>query len=106
MNRDDDHRGLGEQRKQAFNREVAKKELRRIKARQERDRGVWFGLGMFGLVGWAVAIPSLIGIAVGVWIDERWPSGYSWTLMGLFAGLVLGCMNAWYWVKKESGSET
>ena len=81
---------------------VGTKENRKIRARQEEDRGVWFGLGMFGLVGWAVAIPALIGIAVGIWIDKRWPSPYSWTLMLLVIGVVVGCLNAWYWVRRES----
>jgi ATP synthase protein I len=81
---------------------VGTKENRKIRARQEEDRGVWFGLGMFGLVGWAVAIPTLIGIAVGIWIDKRWPSPYSWTLMLLVIGVVVGCLNAWYWVRRES----
>jgi ATP synthase protein I len=81
---------------------VGTKETRKIRARQEEDRGVWFGLGMFGLVGWAVAIPALIGIAVGIWIDKRWPSPYSWTLMLLVIGVGVGCLNAWYWVRRES----
>jgi ATP synthase protein I len=81
---------------------VGTKENRKIRARQEEDRGVWFGLGMFGLVGWAVAIPALIGIAVGIWIDKRWPSPYSWTLMLLIIGVMVGCLNAWYWVRRES----
>ncbi|ERT09597.1 F0F1-ATPase subunit family protein [Lyngbya aestuarii BL J] len=57
---------------------------------------------MFGLVGWAIAIPTLIGIFIGVWIDTNWPSPYSWTLMLLFLGVILGCFNAWYWVQRES----
>jgi ATP synthase protein I len=83
-------------------RRVGAKEARKIRARQEKYRSVWFGLGMFGLVGWSVAIPTLIGIAVGIWIDTTWKSPYSWTLMLLFAGVVVGCLNAWYWVKRES----
>lgn len=86
-------------------RKVSAKETRKMKARREKDRSVWFGLGMFGLVGWSVAIPTLIAVAVGVWIDLRWPSRFSWTLMLLFVGVVLGCMNAWYWVKRESGHD-
>jgi ATP synthase protein I len=84
---------------------VGVKEARKLKARSEKDRGVWFGLGMFGLVGWSVSIPTLIGVAVGVWIDKTWPSPYSWTLMLLFVGVILGCLNAWYWVKRESRHE-
>ena len=84
---------------------VGAKEMRKIKARKEKDRGVWFGLGMFGLVGWSVAIPSLIGVAIGIWIDKKWPGPYSWTLMCLVIGVMLGCLNAWHWVKRESGHD-
>ncbi len=84
---------------------VGSKETRKLKARRERNKAVWFGLGMFGIVGWSVAIPTLIGIALGIWIDRNWPSQYSWTLMFLVIGVLLGCLNAWYWVKKESRHE-
>jgi len=84
-------------------RKVQRKEERKIRARAEQDRGVWFGLGMFGLVGWSVAIPTLILLGVGIWVDREWPSQYSWTLMLLIIGVMIGCWNAWYWVKKQSG---
>jgi ATP synthase protein I len=79
---------------------VAKKEQLRLKGIRHKDETVWFGLGMFGIVGWSVAIPTLIGIAIGLWIDRTWPSQYSWALMFLIIGVVLGCINAAYWVKK------
>lgn len=86
-----------------FRQEVAAKEARKIKGRREKEQSsVWFGLGMFGLVGWSVAIPTLIGIALGIWLDLTWPGPFSWTLTFLFVGVVLGCLNAWYWVKRES----
>jgi ATP synthase protein I len=75
---------------------------RKLKARAEGRRGVWFGLGMFGLVGWSVAVPSVLGLAFGVWLDTRYPGRVSWSLTFLIAGVVLGCLNAWYWVKQES----
>jgi ATP synthase protein I len=52
-------------------------------------------------VGWSVVIPTLLGVAAGVWIDGRWPGRFSWTLMLLLGGLLLGCWNAWYWVSLE-----
>jgi len=55
---------------------------------------------MFGVVGWSVAIPTLIGTALGIWIDNNWPSQFSWTLMLLIGGVMVGCLNAWYWVRK------
>ena len=99
----DDLKGERKGKNKGFPKEVGQKEERKLRARQEGDRGVWFGFGMFGLVGWSVSIPTLIGIALGVWIDKTWPSRYSWTLMGLIIGVLIGCLNAWYWVKRESG---
>lgn len=89
-------------RKQAedFTRKVDIKEKRRIKGKTHKDETVWFGLGMIGVVGWSVAIPTLIGTAIGLWIDQSWPSRFSWTLMLLVLGVALGCLDAWYWVKK------
>jgi ATP synthase protein I len=84
-----------------FPKQVKIREKRKLKARKQDNGGAWFGLGMFGLVGWSVAIPTVAGIFLGIWIDFTWPSPYSWTLMLLFAGLVVGCYNAWYWLQKE-----
>jgi ATP synthase protein I len=83
-----------------FETEVEKKEARMIRGRGEKGQTVWFGLGMFGVVGWSVAIPTLIGVAIGLWIDRTWPTQYSWTLMLLIFGVIIGCINAWYWVRK------
>lgn len=88
-----------------FPEEVKSKEARKLRARNEGDRSVWFGLGMFGLVGWSVAVPTLAGIAIGIWIDKTWPGPRSWTLMFLVIGIIVGCVNAWYWVKRESRHE-
>jgi ATP synthase protein I len=85
-----------------FEAQVEKKEQRKIKAKQEGQRSIWFGLGMMGLVGWSVTIPTLIGVAIGVWIDRVSESRYSWTLMCLIFGVLLGCWNAWYWVQRQS----
>jgi len=83
-----------------FTKKVGIKEARRIKGKRQKDEGLWFGLSVFGIVGWSVVIPTLAGTAVGLWIYGHWPSRYSWTLMLLVLGAVLGCLNACYWVKK------
>jgi ATP synthase protein I len=57
---------------------------------------------MFGLVGWAVALPTVAGVALGVWLDHRFPSRASWTLTFLLVGVLLGSLNAWFWVQRES----
>lgn len=82
-------------------RQLGEKENRRLRSRRQGDRGIWFGLGMFGLVGWAVAVPTLVGTAVGVLVDSHGSGSFSWTLTGITAGIGLGCLNAWYWVHRE-----
>ena len=84
-----------------FTRAVAAKVARKQRAQRNSTQGVWFGLGMMGLVGWSVAIPALAGTALGVWLDSHHPGNHSWTLTLLIAGLVIGCFNAWHWVDKE-----
>ena len=87
-----------------FSKKVGVKETRKMQARRERQDSAWFGLGMMGIVGWSVAIPTLVGIALGLWLDSKWPGRISWTLIMLFLGLFAGCLNAYYWVKRQLAS--
>jgi len=94
-----------EKRSEAEERFAAKvraREKRKLKKRREGEHGAWFGLGMFGLVGWSVAVPTIAGIAIGVWLDAKFEGQRSWTLTFLFIGIVIGCINAWFWIKRES----
>lgn len=79
---------------------VDKKARRRLEAQARPRRSLWFDLGMFGLVGWAVAVPTLLGIAVGWWLDRRFPGSVSWTLTCLFLGVALGCYQAFQWIRR------
>jgi ATP synthase protein I len=95
--------GLKKYRKKRdrFQQEIRQKSRRKLKARRDEDENLWFWVGTFGLVGWAIAIPTLIGTAIGIWLDRTWESQYSWTLMMLLFGVILGCFNAWYWIQRE-----
>lgn len=94
---DDDRR----RRDAAFEAHVDRRARRKRWAR-EQDRGVWFGLGMFGVVGWSVALPTVAGVTIGVWLDARTGTGTtSWTLTMMGVGLAVGCLIAWQWVRRE-----
>ena len=98
---DEQHKVKSGMDRTSLSRQVGVKERRKLKAQHGKLRSIWFGLGMLGLVGWSVALPTLIGIALGVWIDNHYPSRYSWTLMMLLIGLLTGCLAAWRWIGKE-----
>jgi ATP synthase protein I len=85
---------------QDFSRNVGTQEKRKLKAQQTHAH-VWSGLGMLGLIGWSVCLPTLLGAWLGTWLDRRHPGAHSWTLLLLVAGLCVGCANAWHWITKE-----
>jgi ATP synthase protein I len=84
-----------------FSQQVGVKAARKLKAQRHVTQTIWSGLGMMGMVGWSVVVPTLLGAGLGVWLDERHPGSHSWTLMLLAVGLGLGCFIAWHWVAKE-----
>jgi ATP synthase protein I len=93
MNKNTSHKELS--------RMIEAKEKRKIKERRKSGNGFWYGLGMFGLVGWSVVVPTLLGAMLGKWMDKRFHGTYSWTLTFLIIGLIIGCMLAWFWLSRE-----
>ena len=83
-----------------FSKQVGAQAARKLKAKRN-SASAWFGLGMMGLIGWSVVLPTLLGAMLGHWFDDRHPGRHSWTLALLVAGLVIGCLNAWHWVAQE-----
>lgn len=84
-----------------FSRQIKEKEIRKLEV-QGKSRSVWSGLGMFGIVGWSIVVPVMLGAALGTWLDERYPQPFSWTLTCLLIGLIAGCMTAWRWIDHET----
>jgi len=85
----------------SFSEQISAKAARKLRARRHASRSIWSGLGMMGLVGWSVTVPTLLGAALGWWLDQNHPGSRSWTLIFIVAGLTLGCLNAWLWIAKE-----
>ncbi|WP_373085641.1 AtpZ/AtpI family protein [Sneathiella sp.] len=83
-----------------FIKQIKTQARRKVKA-QNRGNHIWSGFGMFGLIGWSIALPVVLGALLGIWIDKRYPGSHSWTLILLVAGLCIGCWNAARWVMKE-----
>lgn len=80
-----------------FQQKVLIKEDRKIKAKNSREAFYWSGI--VGMVGWSVTLPLIGGLALGIWLDGHFPGRFSYTLMFMLGGLVLGCALAWHWVR-------
>lgn len=81
---------------------IERKEKQKIAAKKHKNNWIfWVGFSIFGLIGWSVMIPTLLGLGLGIWIDAKWPSPFSWTLILAIGGLMLGCLNAWFLIEKE-----
>lgn len=84
-----------------FAKQIGTKADRKLRARKNPTPGIWFGLGMMGLIGWSIVVPTVLGAMLGIWLDKHHVGEHAWTLALLMAGLVIGCFNAWHWVEKE-----
>ncbi len=60
------------------------------------------GLSAFGIIGWSIAIPTVAGALLGLWLDRVAPRGFSWPVALILGGLVIGVIVAAEWVLKEA----
>jgi ATP synthase protein I len=98
---DDDRPQPGNGGNRSFVRQVGSKADRKLLRQRAGTSGIWFGLGVSGLIGWSVTVPTFLGAVLGVWLDRHHPGAHSWTLALLVAGLIIGCANAWHWVSRQ-----
>jgi len=84
---------------------VRRKAARKLRAQRAGSQG-WLGLGMAGLIGWSVAVPTLVGALAGLWLDRHHPGRHSWTLTLLVTGLILGAVNAGRWLAQQDQAIT
>lgn len=59
------------------------------------------GLGVFGLIGWSVALPTVAGAFLGMWLNRVAPQSFSWPMALILGGAVVGAMVAWSWIDKS-----
>ena len=83
-------------------RSVTSRQRRMLQARSRHDRELVRSLALLGVVGWSVTVPTLAGVALGIWLDRIWQSRISWTLTLLVVGLGIGCWNAWSNIKEHT----
>ncbi|EEX08473.1 putative F0F1-ATPase subunit [Ruegeria lacuscaerulensis ITI-1157] len=83
---------------------IARRAERMKAARDNPGPSPLRGIGTFGMIGWSIAVPTVGGALLGLWLDRVAPQDFSWTLALILGGVSIGAMIAWAWVNKE-GSE-
>lgn len=65
--------------------------------KQKRDLPLWKKMRSTGVLGMVIAIPTALGMAMGIWVDTLWPGSHSWFSILTPVGLGLGCFCAVFW---------
>lgn len=60
------------------------------------------GLGVFGIIGWSVAVPTVGGAFLGLWLNRVAPQTFSWPIALILGGATVGVVIAWNWVSREA----
>ena len=63
------------------------------------------GISTFGMIGWSIAVPTVGGAFLGLWLDRVAPQDFSWTIALILGGVALGGLVSWAWISKEGGGE-
>ena len=53
-------------------------------------------------MGWTVVTPTLLGLAFGLFLDNRIDTSISFAITFLVTGAAVGVSMAWYWIRQES----
>jgi len=67
-------------------------------ARSNPGESPLLGLGVFGIVGWSIAVPTVAGAFLGHWLNQVAPQKFTWTIALILAGVVVGGFIAGRWL--------
>lgn len=85
--------------------DIGRRAQRLKKARESTGVSPLRGLGVFGMIGWSVAVPTIGGVFLGLWLDRTWPQDFPWVLALILGGVTLGSFIAWAWISRENAEE-
>lgn len=74
---------------------------RRERWLREGDLSVGRRLAQIGVLGWIIVAPTLAGLFVGRWLDEKLASGIFWSAPLMMLGLCIGGWTAWKWMNER-----
>jgi ATP synthase protein I len=84
---------------------IGRRAERLKKSRENPGLSPLRGLGAFGMIGWSIAVPTVGGAFLGLWLDRNMPQDFNWVIALILGGVALGGFIAWAWVSRESREE-
>ena len=69
--------------------------------RRSGERSLWQNVSMVGALGWLIVTPTLLGVAIGRWLDLRFETGIFWSGALIMLGAAFGGYLAWRRIEKE-----
>ena len=84
-----------------FLRTLATKERRTVEAEEDKEPEDWRGVEKFGMVGWSITAPVLVGLLLGWVLDRLTGHHHLWVTVFFFIGLIGGCATTVYWLFAE-----
>ena len=81
---------------------INRKLLQNAELMKKRSQRHWHAnFGMIASLGGVIAMPIILCLWLGGYLDDVWPQRFSWRLTWLFFGFVWGFVNAYIWIKIE-----
>lgn len=80
---------------------IGRRAERMKRARDKPGQSPLRGLGAFGMIGWSIAVPTVGGAFLGLWLNRVAPQDFSWPIALILGGLVLGIIIAGRWISRE-----
>ncbi|EIF30825.1 F0F1-ATPase subunit, putative [Burkholderia sp. Ch1-1] len=77
---------------------------RAARGRAEPEPSLGTRLGQIGILGWAIVVPTLLGLALGHWLDRTFGTRVFFSAPLLMLGAALGFWSAWKWMHRQQGA--
>jgi ATP synthase protein I len=71
------------------------------RGRAEPEPSLGSRLGQIGILGWAVVLPTLMGLALGHWLDRTFGTRVFFSAPLLMIGAAIGLWSAWKWMHRQ-----
>ena len=78
---------------------------RDARARRDPEPSLGSRLAQIGILGWTIVVPTLVGLALGRWLDRLVGTRVFFSAPLLMIGAGLGLWSAWKWMHHQQRND-